>query len=74
MPTKTRVPEEAKVSRRKEVRTTRGGNKKKNGNKSRSETPALPESRVSVQMFYVILVQITGVEGRTGSYWEDSKW
>lgn len=42
VPTKTRVPEEAKVSRRKEVRNHLRGK----GHRSRSETvPALPDSR-----------------------------
>lgn len=71
MPTETRVPEEAKVSRRKEVRY----HQRKQRNEGWSETaPAPPDgsksSQTLPQLFYYIIGPNSWREGRTGSYWE----
>lgn len=73
VPTETRVPEEAKVSRRKEVRY----HQRKQRNEGWSETaPAPPDggksSQTLPQLFYVIGPN-SWREGRIGSYWETAR-
>lgn len=73
VPTETRVPEEAKVSRRKEVRY----HQRKQRNEGCSETaPAPPDgsrsSQTLPQLFYIIASN-SWREGRTGSYWKTAR-